>query len=159
MTRASGNQRETIRDCQVQPPAKADREWAAASKKKPNAVALSAKRPPYETSLEALQKIVSVEATRGSGPGGQRRNKVETGVRLVHPPSGTIVVATRRASREANLREAFHRLIRKLKELNFVPKKRRPTRPSRASRERRLQGKKHHSEKKKQRQPIRQFPQ
>ena len=37
---------------------------------------------------------VAVRASRSSGPGGQHRNKVETGVRLTHRPSGTVVTLT-----------------------------------------------------------------
>jgi ribosome-associated protein len=104
--------------------------------------------PPYGTQREELERVCSVEPTRGSGPGGQRRNKVETGVRIVHPPSGVAIVATRRASRLANLEEGFARLARKLEALNHVPKRRRPTRPSRSSLEARLQEKRRVSEKK-----------
>jgi protein subunit release factor B len=104
--------------------------------------------PPYSTERAELERLCSIEPTRGSGPGGQRRNKVETGVRVTHPPSGLVIVATRRASRQANLEEAFERLARRLEALNHVPKRRRKTRPSAAAKESRLQAKKRRSERK-----------
>lgn len=48
--------------------------------------------------------------TRGSGPGGQRRNKVETGATLLHEPSGVSAQATERRSQEENKRVALKRL-------------------------------------------------
>jgi len=104
--------------------------------------------PPYGTDREELERLSAVEPTRGSGPGGQRRNKVETGVRVTHPPSGVVIVATRRASRQANLEDAFERLARRLEALNRVPKRRRATKPSRAAKESRLESKKRQAEKK-----------
>jgi len=83
-----------------------------------------------------------------SGPGGQHRNKTETGVRLTHPPTELSVTATERRSQAVNRSEALERLREGLRELSFVPKKRRPTKPSRRAKERRLQAKKHKGEKK-----------
>jgi hypothetical protein len=50
-----------------------------------------------------------------------------------------------RRSLEANRRAAFERLGERLRKLNFVPKKRKATRPSKGSVERRLSGKSHAS--------------
>lgn len=104
--------------------------------------------PPYATDRATLEKLCEVEPTRGSGPGGQHRNKVETGIRLTHPPSGIAVVATNHRSQSQNLTEAYQRLIEKLEKLNFVPKPRRKTKPTMGSKRRRVADKKKHSEKK-----------
>ena len=47
---------------------------------------------------------------RGSGPGGQHRNKTSTGVRLKHRASGAVGEATDSKSQDANRRAAFRRL-------------------------------------------------
>ena len=53
---------------------------------------------------------VRFEPVRGSGPGGQHRNKVATGVRATHLPSGVTVVATDSRSQQANRAEAIRRI-------------------------------------------------
>ena len=47
---------------------------------------------------------------RGSGPGGQRRNKVETGAHIVHTPTGLAAQASERRHHEENRRVALKRL-------------------------------------------------
>jgi hypothetical protein len=59
---------------------------------------------------EALLAQCAVERTRGSGPGGQHRNKVETGIRLTHVPTGTVAQAFERRSQEQNRAVALRRL-------------------------------------------------
>jgi hypothetical protein len=51
-----------------------------------------------------------LERLRRSGPGGQRRNKVETGVRLRHRPTGLVGEATERRSAAQNHAAALQRL-------------------------------------------------
>lgn len=51
-----------------------------------------------------------LERLRRSGPGGQRRNKVETGVRLRHRPTGLVGEATERRSARQNHAAAVQRL-------------------------------------------------
>lgn len=82
---------------------------------------------------------------RASGPGGQHRNKVATGVRLTHLPSGVTVTATERRSREQNKAVALKRLTRRLADASRPVKPRRATRPSRAARQRRLESKRRRS--------------
>ncbi len=47
---------------------------------------------------------------RGSGPGGQHRNKVATAIRVVHRASGAIGQASDDRSQLTNRREAFRRM-------------------------------------------------
>jgi len=79
---------------------------------------------------------------KASGPGGQHRNKTETGVRLTHLPTGVTVSATERRSRERNRIMALERLMERLALLNRPPRKpRKPTAPGQAARMRRLEAK------------------
>ncbi len=86
----------------------------------------------------SLERDCEIEFFIASGPGGQHRNKVETGVRLTHRPSGLTVTATERRSQHANREMAFERMAERLRasQRRHVPRV--STRPSRASRERRL---------------------
>jgi protein subunit release factor A len=78
-----------------------------------------------------------------SGPGGQHRNKTESGVRLTHRPTGVTVSATERRSQSQNRGAALARLRERLAAMGVEPKVRRATRPTRGARERRLGEKKH----------------
>ena len=105
----------------------------------------------YPTDRASLERDCDVEFFIASGPGGQHRNKVETGVRLIHRPSGITVTATERRSQFANREAAFERMAMRLRERQRVSKPRRPTRPSAASRIRRLNAKRRASLLKRQR--------
>jgi len=105
---------------------------------------------------------------RSSGPGGQNVNKLATAVQLRfdarRSPSlpndvalrlmrlagsrltkdGVIVItAQSHRTQEANRRDARDRLIALIREAAVVPAKRRPTKPTKASREKRIESKKH----------------
>lgn len=95
----------------------------------------------YPTDRASLERDSDLEFFIASGPGGQHRNKVETGVRLIHRPTGITVTATERRSQNANREVAFERMAARLQELQRVSKPRRPTRPTPASRVRRLEAK------------------
>ena len=84
---------------------------------------------------------VEITHTKGSGPGGQNRNKRMSGVRVVHKATGLAVVATERRSQAQNLTAALERLDAKLERLYHRPATRHNTRPTGASKERRLKKK------------------
>lgn len=59
---------------------------------------------------EQLLRECRIERVRRGGPGGQRRNKVETAVVLTHTPTGTTAQAAERRSPQQNQSVALHRL-------------------------------------------------
>lgn len=97
----------------------------------------------YPGDRAALERDCTVEFFIAGGPGGQHRNKVETGVRLVHRPSGLMVTATERRSQYANREMAFERMAERLAAAQRRQTPRVATRPTAASRERRLLAKRH----------------
>lgn len=107
------------------------------------------KKKRYLTNIEILKQEVVVTFYKSSGPGGQRKNKRETAVRIYHPSSGITVIATEHRSQAKNKELAFERLQKKLKELNKVKKPRKPTKMPRYVKEKILKEKKKQSERKK----------
>jgi protein subunit release factor A len=98
--------------------------------------------PPYALDRETLEREVVVEAFKSSGPGGQHVNKTQSALRLTHLPSGVVVMSQDSPSQHRNRETAFRRLVERLQRLNYVPKKRVATKPTAASRRRRIEGKK-----------------
>jgi protein subunit release factor B len=89
------------------------------------------------TDAELLAEC-DVQTFRSSGKGGQHVNKVETGVRMRHRPSGLVVASQKERSQYMNKRACLARLRKKLAVLNEVPVERVPTKAPRAEREKRL---------------------
>ena len=128
-------------------------------------------------SIQIDERELQFEYIRASGPGGQNVNKVATAVQLrfdiTHSPSlasdqkerltrlagkrvnadGVLVIEARRfRSQEANREDAVRRLIELLHKSLAPPKPRRRTKPTSASREKRLKDKRQKGEVKKSRQ-------
>lgn len=91
--------------------------------------------------MPLFERDVEVTYVKAGGPGGQHRNKRETGVRLHHKPTGIVVTASERRERPQNLALAWWRLRREIERREYRPPTRRKTKPTRSSVERRLKDK------------------
>ena len=108
---------------------------------------------PIPESDEDLLRECRVETFRSGGPGGQHQNTTESGVRLVHLPTGLRASARDERSQHRNRALALQRLRAKLEAANRREKPRIPTKPSRASKRKRLDAKRKQGEKKRLRKP------
>ena len=63
---------------------------------------------------EQLLAQCEVDTYRASGPGGQKRNKTSSAVRLRHEPSGLLVIAEESRSQHENKAKALRRLRKAL---------------------------------------------
>ena len=64
-----------------------------------------------------MKKDFKIRYTRGSGPGGQHKNKVETCVVITHVPTGLREKCEDTRSRARNEKIAMGRLLKRIKEL------------------------------------------
>lgn len=64
----------------------------------------------YQLSDDRLLSQCGIDTYRASGPGGQKRNKTSSAVRLRHEPSGLIVIAEESRSQHENKAKALRRL-------------------------------------------------
>jgi ribosome-associated protein len=97
---------------------------------------------------EELLSQCRVETFMAGGKGGQHQNKTESGVRLVHLPTGVVVTSREERSQYRNKSIALDRLRGELEKRNRRPKPRRPTKVPRGEKERRLKEKKERGQKK-----------
>lgn len=128
-------------------------------------------------SIDELKMETDVSTARSGGSGGQHVNKVETKVILrinIHQSElftdtqkevlknklaskltkeGDLILSDESSrSQLTNKETAFRKLERVINKAFIVPKKRKPTAPTKSSQRKRLQSKKQHGEKKKWRQ-------
>jgi ribosome-associated protein len=123
---------------------------------------------------------LSFAFVRASGPGGQNVNKVSSAVQLRFDMQGStalseavksrlralagrrvtddgaiLIIARNQRSQDQNRREALERLAELIQRALVVPKTRRATKPTRASRERRLDTKSRQQQAKQRRKKVR----
>jgi len=96
-----------------------------------------------------MNKDIEISYSTSSRPGGQRRDKKKTAVILHHLPSGIIIRVDDQRLQSQNKKIAFEILAKKLAKLRQRKKKRIPTGIPRGVKQKRLQIKKQHSQKKK----------
>lgn len=63
-----------------------------------------------ELLFSVTKKDLIIEPYKGSGKGGQHRNKTMSCVRITHPPSGAVAVGTEHREQLRNKKLAFKRL-------------------------------------------------
>ena len=64
-----------------------------------------------ELLFSITKKDLVIDYFSGTGPGGQRKNKVQACVRIHHPQSGVIVQGTRERSKSQNEKAALKALV------------------------------------------------
>jgi protein subunit release factor A len=93
------------------------------------------------TEIDDKELIVTI--FKASGPGGQKKNKTSSSVRLKHLPTGIIVTATESRSQLENREKALERLQERLAARQRRAPKRIATKPGKAAKARRIDEKKH----------------
>jgi len=102
---------------------------------------------------DELLAACRVDVFRAGGRGGQHQNTTNTGVRLVHGPTGLRAESRTERSQTANRRRALARLREKLRDAVAEDPERVPTRVPPREKRRRLEDKRRRGEKKRRRRP------
>jgi len=102
--------------------------------------------PAIPTDDDALLAQCRVETFRSGGPGGQHQNVTESGVRLVHLPTGIRVVSREERSQHRNRARALARLREKLEARRKKAKPRVKTKVPRVAKARRRESKRKRGE-------------
>ena len=106
---------------------------------------------PTMEQLERLARDCDIVAYKSSGPGGQKKNKTASSIRVRHRPSGIVRIATEHRSQTRNRWLALERVWRELARRSRKRKPRIATRPSVTAVERRLEVKRRAGAKKRER--------
>jgi peptide chain release factor len=98
-------------------------QWVGISKFRPNHKRKNWFVGLYEISkseqFEILEKDITYQATKSSGPGGQHVNKVSSAIRAIHQPTKTQVLVMDSRSQHQNRKIAKKRLQEKVTELQL----------------------------------------
>lgn len=97
---------------------------------------------------EKLLELCDVMTYRSSGSGGQHVNKTDSAVRLRYRPLNIVVTCQKERSQYSNKMECIKKLREKVAKLNYRPLRRIATKISKAKKEKGLEKKRQHSEKK-----------
>ncbi len=122
--------------------------------------------------MEISENEIKMTAMQSQGPGGQNVNKVATAIHLCFDiknsslpdfykhrllqksdsritKDGVIIIKSQGTrSQETNRLTAIEKLVQLIRSVSYVPKKRRATKPTKGSKERRLKSKKVHAQRK-----------
>ena len=98
--------------------------------------------------LARLLRECDVEPFKSSGPGGQKKNKTESSVRVRHRPTGIVRIATESRSQLRNRVTALERVYRALIARARRRTPRIATRPPAAAHQRRVETKRREARKK-----------
>ncbi|HCR03892.1 MAG TPA: peptide chain release factor-like protein [Gemmatimonadetes bacterium] len=102
---------------------------------------------------EALLKQCRVQTFRSGGKGGQHQNTADSGVRIIHEPTGLRAASRGERSQYRNKEIALERLRKKLEKRNSRRISRVPTRVPGREKRKRLEGKRHRAQVKNLRRP------
>ncbi len=91
--------------------------------------------------LDKLAEQCEVQVFRATGPGGQGVNTTDSAVRMTHVPTGIVVVSRESRSQYRNRQICLRKVREELERRSRPPKVRHKTKPTRASKERRLTSK------------------
>lgn len=103
-------------------------EWTCKSKYRPGHkrknwfVDVSVIEEPDVVDESISEETIRIEKFHSGGPGGQHVNKTESGVRIIHLPTGITVSSTKERSQFMNKQDALKRLSAVLKKTNLDSK-------------------------------------
>lgn len=100
---------------------------------------------------EELLALCDVETYRSSGSGGQHVNTTDSAVRLTYRPNHIVITCQEERSQHLNKMRCLQKLREKVAKMNYRRPRRIPTRMARSTKQKNLDKKSKHGQKKKMR--------